>query len=80
MIRKVEVKDIPGRACGFNNMVSQEVMEFHNSDWDACEVNIGKYKSSHSATAAYRTAIERLKVNVIALERNGRLFLVRGDK
>lgn len=80
MISKIEVKDIPGRACGYNNAVTQEVLEFHNSDWDACEVNIGKYKSCHSACAAYREAIKRTSVNVIAFERDGRLFMARSEK
>lgn len=79
MISKIEVKDIPGRACGYNNAVTQEVLEFYNSDWAACEVNIGKYKTCHSACAAYRTAISKANVNVIAFERDGRLFMAKGD-
>lgn len=79
MITKVEITDIPGRRVNYNNTVSQEVMQFHKSDWPACEVNISKYKGAHSATAAYREAIKRLHVNVIAIERGNRLFLVRGE-
>lgn len=79
MITKVELTDIPGRRVNYNNAVSQEVMQFHESGWPACEVNISKYKGAHSATAAYREAIKRLKVNVIAIERGNRLFLVRGE-
>lgn len=80
MINKIEISDIPGRKCNFNNAIEQEIRDFHGSDWDACEVDIGKYKTAHSATAAYRNAITRMRVNVIAIERGGRLFLVRGDK
>ncbi len=77
MISKIEVKDIPGRACGYNNMVTTEVMEFYNSDWDACEVNIGKYKNINSACMAYRDAIKKARVGVFATVRCGRLFLIR---
>lgn len=79
MITKVELNDIPRRRVGYNSAVSQEVMQFHKSDWPACEVNISKYKDAHSATGVYREAIKRLKVNVIAIERGNRLFLVRGE-
>lgn len=77
MITPIEVKDIPGRSCNFNNAVSQEVLEFHNSDWPACEVNTGKYKTTHSAYAAYKEAVKRLNVGVLVMERSGRLFLLR---
>ena len=77
MITKIELNDIPGRKANVNNNVAQEVLEFHNSDWSACEVNVNHYKTSHSAYAAYKTAIDRLNVGVVAMERNGRLFLVR---
>ena len=77
MITKIEEKEIPGRACHFNNQVTQDVLDFHKSDWPACEVNIGKYKSVHSAQAAYRQAIKNANVGIIAIERSGRLFLLR---
>lgn len=79
MITKVDIAEIPGRRVNYNNAVSQEVTQFYESDWAACEVNVGKYKNAHSATAAYREAIKRLKANVIAIERGNRLFLVRGE-
>lgn len=78
MITQIELKDIPGRNCHFNNAISQEILQFHGSDWPAAEVNIGKYKNSHSACAAYCKAIDTLKVNIIATEREGRLFLLKG--
>lgn len=79
MITKIEPKDIPGRACRYNHQVMQEVEEFTKSGWDACEVNIRKYKTSHSAFAAYKQAIVRLNASVIVFERSGRLFLVRKE-
>lgn len=80
MISKIEVNDIPGRKASFNNMVSAEVLQFHKSDWPACEVDTKHYKNIHSATAAYREAIKTLKVGVVAIERSGRLFLIRGNE
>lgn len=79
MIKQIDINEIHGRACRFNNEVTREVMDFHKSDWSACEVNIGKYKNHHSAVAAYREAIKRANVNVIAFERGGRVFMVKGD-
>ncbi len=80
MIQKIEINEIPGRRTSYNNDVATEVEQFHKSDWAACEVNAAKYKSVHSATAAYRQAIKNLKLDIIAIEREGRLFLVRGNK
>lgn len=77
MITKIEINEIPGRCCRINNQVTQEVLDFHNSDWPACEVSIGKYKTIHSAQAAYRQAIKKANVGVTAIEREGRLFLLR---
>lgn len=77
MITQVDLKEIPGRRCNFNNAVSQEVLQFHKSDWSACEVNTNKYKTVHSACAAYKKAIQTLNVGVMAVERSGRLFLIR---
>ena len=79
MITEINIKDIPGRACGYNNEVTREVMEFHKSEWAACEVSTGKYKTCHSAYAAYKEAIKKARVNVIVFERSGRLFMVRGE-
>ena len=80
MIKQIEIKDIPGRACHFNNAVTRDVLDFHNSDYDAVEVDCGKYKNVNSACSAYRKAIKTANVNVIAFVRGDRLFLVRGDK
>lgn len=79
MINKIELNDIPGRKATCNNMVSAEVLQFHESDWSACEVDTKHYKNVHSATAAYREAIKTLKVGVVAIERSGRLFLIRSN-
>lgn len=77
MINKIELGEIPGRCCNYNNAVSQDVLDFHKSEWSACEVNIGKYKNCHSAFAAYKEAVKRLKVGVKVTERKGRLFLIK---
>lgn len=80
MINKIEINDIPGRKASFNNMVQAEVMQFAKSDWSACEVDIKHYKTIHSATAAYRAAVKALNVGVVAIERSGRLFLIRSNE
>lgn len=77
MINKIERSEIPGRACSYNNMVTAEVLQFHKSDWDACEVNIGKYKNAKSACAAYKAAIKKANVGVVPVMRGDRLFLIR---
>lgn len=80
MINKIEINDIPGRRIGHNNTVINEVEQFHNSDWDACEVDVKKYANVKSAVMAYRQAISVSHANVIAVVRGDRLFLVRGNK
>jgi len=77
MITQIDRSDIPGRACVYNNMASREVEDFVATGWDACEVKAGKYKNIHSAVAAYRSAIKKLRVGVTAFERSERLFLVK---
>ena len=77
MITEIKTNDIPGRACSFNNDVMRDIMDFHKSEWDACEVNIGKYKNVHSAVHSYNQAIKRLNVGVLAITRSDRLFLIR---
>lgn len=79
MITKIEMKDIPGRACGYNNFVAREIEDFCKSDWDTCEVRTNKYKNVHSAFSAYKAAIKRANANVICFERSGRLFLARKE-
>lgn len=80
MIQKIEITEIPGRRTNYNNDIASEVEQFHKSGWAACEVNATKYKTIHSATAAYRQAIKNLNLGIVAIEREGRLFLVRGNK
>ncbi len=78
MICKIDTTSIPGRrGCGFNNEVTKDVLDFYKSEWEAAEVNIGKYKNLKSATQAYRSAIDNAKVGVQAVTREGRLFLIR---
>lgn len=77
MISKIELNDIPGRKNNFNNNVIGEVLEFHNSDWSACEVDVKHYKTAHSAFAAYKTAVKKLNVGVGVMARDNRLFLVK---
>lgn len=77
MITEIKTNDIPGRACSYNNDVMRDIMDFHKSEWDACEVNIGKYKHVRSAMCSYKQAIRRLNVGVIAISRSDRLFLIR---
>ena len=79
MITKIDLKEIPGRACSYNTAVSNEVEEFYKSGWDACEVKTNKYKTSHSAYAAYNTAIKRLRLNVMVFERSVRVFMARKE-
>lgn len=77
MIAKIDPKELPGRATSYNNIVTADVRDFVNSDWTAAEVKCEKYKTAHSACAAYRSAIKRMGVKVLVMERNDRLFLVK---
>jgi len=77
MITKINTSDIPGRKTTHNNPVSAEILQFHKSGWDACEVNISHYKSAKTARNAYDCAVKKLKVGVAVMMRNDRLFLAR---
>lgn len=77
MISKIGIEEIPGRRCVHNNPVTAEVMQFYESDWACCEVDIKHYKNSRTAAFTYRNAIRKMNVGVIAMERDGRVFLVR---
>lgn len=77
MITKINMGDIPGRKTTHNNAVSAEILQFHESGWDACEVSTAHYKSVRVARNAYDYAAKKLKVGVSVMMRNDRLFLVR---
>ena len=78
MITKIEAAEMPGRATSYNNIVEADVRQFIEIDWSVAEVKTEKYKTAHSAYAAYRTAVKRIAPDyMIVSERSGRLFLIR---
>lgn len=79
MIKKVDIKDIPGRVTRYNSMVTADIREFMNSEWEVAEVATEKYKSTDSAFTTYRNAIQRMDAGemVVASQREGRLFLIK---
>ncbi len=77
MITKIDPKEMPGRATSYNNIITADIREFVDSDWSVAEVKCEKYKTSHSACAAYRSAVKRMGVNVLVVERSNRLFLMK---
>ncbi len=79
MYKEINLADIPGkRARLFNNAVKQDVEDFVKSGLVAAEVTITNYKTPESARAAYVKAIKTAHVDVEAMCRAGRLFLIRG--
>lgn len=77
MITQTTIDAIPGRASTFNNDVMRDVMQFHESNWSAAEVDIKKYKNCSSAYGAYKTAAKRMRVAVVPISRGVKLYLVR---
>lgn len=77
MIRKIEKKDIPTRTTHYNNLLIAEIKEFVGTDWPAAEIDIAKYKSATTASAAYKKAVKRMGAPVKVISRNGRAFLLR---
>ena len=77
MIRKIDISEVPRRTTNWNNVLTQELREFVDSDWSAAEVDISKYRNAESARQAYKTAAVRAKLPVLPMARGGRLFLVR---
>lgn len=82
MIKKVDIKDIPGRVTRYNSMVTADIREFMNSEWAVAEVATEKYKSTASAFTTYKKAIQQMDAGemVVASQREGRLFLIKKQK
>lgn len=71
MITEARIEVIPGRLSKYNNAVMRDVMQFHESEWSAAEVDIKNYKNVASAYGAYKTAAKRLRVAVVPITRGG---------
>lgn len=76
MIKEIKIEDIPGRK-SIRDTIIPQIDEFHKSDWKACEVEIGKYKSVDSAKGAWSKAIKSSHYDIEAVTRQGRLFLIK---
>lgn len=60
-----------------------DVMEFHNSDMDACEVILGPGERPESISTSYRNAIVRLGIHTIRVRTSGdHIYLIKinGEK
>ena len=76
MIKEIKIDDIPGRKIIRDTIIPQ-IDEFQKSDWPACEVEIGKYKSVDSAKAAWNKAVTACHYAIDVITRQGRLFLIK---
>lgn len=77
MITETTIDAIPGRE--YSTKVMRDIMQFHESDWRAAEVNIDRYVSVTSAYISYKKAIERMRVAVKPILRNGKLYLIHSE-
>jgi len=71
MITETKITDIPGRSIRRNTAVMRDIMQFHESEWSAAEVDIKNYKNVASAYGAYKTATKRLRVAIVPISRGG---------
>lgn len=78
MFTPISLSDIPGKTRYKLCKVQKDVMDFYESGIEAAEVNIDGYKDAHIASNTYRVAAKRMRVAVVPLARQGRLFLIRG--
>ena len=76
MIKEIKIEDIPGRKIIRDTIIPQ-IEDFMKSDWNACEVEIGKYKSAASAKSAWNKAIKACHYAIDAVTRQERLFLIK---
>lgn len=79
MIKKIEITDIPGRATRYNELVTNDIATFIDSQWDAAEVTTAKYKNASSAFNAFRAAIKKsfAPCDVDVIRRGEKVYLVR---
>ena len=78
MITKINLRDIPGRATSYNELVTDDIKTFIESEWNAAEVSCAKYKTPKSAYGVYRKTIEKYFPNEASMAMRGdRLFIIR---
>ena len=79
MIRRIDRENVPNRDRRKYNTVTKDIVDFHNSDWEACEVDTTHYKTAASCVSTYACAIKRNHVAVSAIIRDNRVYLVRNQ-
>lgn len=77
MITETTIDAIPGLK--YSTKIVRDIMQFHESDWSAAEVNIDGYANVTSAYISYKKAIERMRVAVKPICRNGKLYLIHSE-
>lgn len=79
MIKEVNPRDVPVRTFKLCS-VQKDISQFMDSSWAAAEADISGYSNVNSAVAAYRSCINRMNVNCVAVVRKNRLYLLKGDE
>lgn len=78
MIKQVKPEDVPVghfKSC----KVQKDILQFSETDWPICDVDISDYANATSAYASYKSCAERMKVNIKVFVRSNRLFLMKGE-
>ena len=78
MMKKIAVTDIP-RSTRPTMKLQAQIEEFVRSGWDACEIDTRHYCSAISCRNAWNTAIQRSHRTLVAIIRNGRVFVLRKE-
>lgn len=59
--------------------VMRDIDEFQHMPDKFCEIDVSSYKSAYSAANSYRQTINRLKINIAVISRDGRAFMVKKE-
>lgn len=80
MFKEICINEIPKDASRRRNpVVSDEIEKFLDSGFEACELEVGRFKTRNSASTTFRNAVRRGNYPVRVVSRSNRLFLVRED-
>ena len=60
--------------------LENDILEFANSGFSACEVSNPGYKDVHSFYVMARRYAEKSGLSIGVVSRKGRIYLVRGEK
>lgn len=78
MISAIEIEKIPGRNMKYLE-INNDIDEFLSSGATAAEVKFPPDRKPSTVCASYKNAVSKNRYMVKVIQRNNRVFLIRGD-